>query len=165
MSTSFRAESTPPGLPAPLAALLAELEALEPGDRVAQLIAWADEFVEVAPAVATRPFPEANRALRCESEAYVFAVEAPDGTLEFQFAVESPHGLAARAWAVILGRTCSRQPLARVARVPEEVIFRIFGPELSMGKGQGLAGMLDRVRHAARARLTVLRVAGLGAAR
>lgn len=165
MSTPSSAETTPPGLPAPLTALLAELEALERDDRVAQLIDWADEFVEVPAEVAARPFPEANRAPRCESEAYVFAVDAPDGTLEFHFAVESPHGLAARAWAVLLGRTCSRQPLACVARVPEEVILRVFGRDLSMGKGQGLAGMLALVTHAARARLTVRRVTGLDAAK
>ena len=157
-------EPTPPGLPAPLVALLAEVETLERDERVAQLIAWADEFAEVPPEVAVRPFPERTRAARCESEAYGFAVDRPDGTLEFHFAVESPHGLSARAWAVILARTCSGQPLEQVARVPEETIFRVFGPELSMGKGQGLAGMLDLVTHAARARLAMRQAAGMSAA-
>jgi cysteine desulfuration protein SufE len=161
MSAPSSGEPTPPGLPAPLEALVVELEALDRDDRFAQLIAWADEFVEVPATVATRPFPEASRVQRCESEAFVFAVDAPDGTLDFYFAVDSPYGLAAKAWAVILGRTCSRQPLSQVVRISEEVIFRIFGRELSMGKGQGLAGMLGLVTHAARARLTVRRVAGL----
>jgi cysteine desulfuration protein SufE len=149
--TEARAEL--PGIPAPLAALLDGLEALDRSARMEQLVAWADEFAEVPPAVARRPFPEASRAPRCESDAHVFAVDRADGTLSFHFAVENPHGISARAWAVLLARTCSGQPLEQVASVPEETLFQVFGRELSMGKGQGLIGMLELVRHAARVRL------------
>jgi cysteine desulfuration protein SufE len=147
-------------VPAPLAALLGEFRGLERGSRMEQLIAWADEFAEVPPAVARRPFPAATRAPRCESDAYVFAEDRADGTLTFHFAVENPHGISARAWAVILARTCSGRPLEQVAAVPEEIIFEVFGRELSMGKGQGLAGMLELVRHAARERLRWRRAPG-----
>jgi sulfur transfer protein SufE len=160
MKADFAEEMTPPGPPAPFEALIEELEGLLPDERIAQLLAWSDEFTEVPPAVAKRPFPDANHAPRCESGVWVFAVDAPGGTLDFYFAVQSPHGIAARAWAVILGRTCSRQPLEQVARVPEEALFRIFGPDLSMGKGQGLSGMLELVTHAARTRLEARQEAG-----
>lgn len=144
-------------MPAPLARVIAEFEALDRGERMEQLIEYADHFVEVPPSVATRPFAEEDRAPHCESEAYVFPVDRPDGTLGFHFAVESPQGLSARAWAVILDETCSGQPLEQVARVPEEAIFRIFGRDLSMGKGMGLAGMLALVTRAARVRLAARR--------
>ncbi len=140
-------------MPAPLAALAAEFERMDRGLRAESLIEYADQFEEVAPSVATRPFPEANRAPRCESEAYVFVTDRPDGTLDLQFAVENPQGLSARAWAVILQETCAGQPLEQVAAAPQGVIFRIFGRDLSMGKGQGLIGMLEMVQHAARVRL------------
>jgi sulfur transfer protein SufE len=149
-----------PGIPAPLAALIAELEGLDRPQRTEQLIALADEFVGVPAALATPPFPEGNRAPRCESDAYVFTEDNPDGTLTFHFGVESPHALSARVWAVVLSRTCSGQPLEQVAQVTEEAIYGIFGRELSMGKEQGLVGMLDLVKQAARSRLAARRAMG-----
>src|SRR5262249_2630107 len=103
--------------------------------------------------VATRPFPEEQRAPRCESEAYVFATDRPDGSMDLWFAVENPQGLSAKAWAVILRQTLSGQPLEDIARVPQDTVFRIFGREISMGKGMGRVGMLEVVQHEARPRL------------
>jgi cysteine desulfuration protein SufE len=145
--------SEQPTLPAPLADLVADFEFVDRAMRAEMLIEYADTFEEVPAAVASRPFPERNRAPRCESEAYVFAIDNPDGTLKLWFAVENPQGLSAKAWAVILDNTLSGQPLELVARVPQDVIFRIFGRDLSMGKGQGLVGMLEVVQHEARRRL------------
>jgi cysteine desulfuration protein SufE len=50
-------------------------------------------------------------------------------------------------------RALSGRPLEEVASVPPDVIFDLFGKELSMGKGQGLMGMLDHVTSAARRKL------------
>jgi cysteine desulfuration protein SufE len=144
-------------LPGPLADVIADFELVDRGLRAEMLIEYADRFREVPAAVATRPFPDRQRAPRCESEAYVFAVERPDGTLDFHFAVENPQGLSAKAWAVILGETLSGRPLEQVAAVSADAMYRIFGRDLSMGKGQGLAGMLEVVQHEARARLEARR--------
>ena len=151
-------------LPPALSDLVADFEFVDRALRAEMLIEYADRFREVPPAVAARPWPEANRAPRCESEAYVFAVDRPDGTLDLHFAVENPQGLSAKAWAVILAETLSGQPLERVAAVPGDLIVRVFGPDLSMGKGQGLLGMLERVQHEARARLQARRRAAHGLA-
>jgi sulfur transfer protein SufE len=148
-----RHEIAPPGPPGPLARVADEVAALELDERVEQLIGWADEFVPVPAEIAAPPYPDSARVPHCESGVSVFPVDRADGTLDFHFAVESRHALAARAWAVVLSRTCSGQPLERVADIPEDVMFRIFGPDLSMGKGQGLSGMLDMVRRAAQTRL------------
>ena len=141
------------GVPAPLAEVVAEFESLDRGLRTEMLIEYADQFEEVPAAVASRPFPEANLAPRCESQAYVFATDLPDGTLAFQFAVENPQGLSAKAFAAILEETLSGQPLEEVVRVPQAVVFAVFGRDVSMGKGQGLLGMLELVQHEARRRL------------
>ncbi len=143
--------------PAALTALAADFESMDRTLRAESLIEYADQFDEVPAAVATRPFPEANRAPRCESEAFVFPVERADGTLDLHFAVENPQGLSAKAWAEILRETCAGQPLESLAAIPQDVIFRIFGRDLSMGKGQGLIGMLDLVQQAARTRLAARR--------
>ena len=145
--------------PAPLADLIADFEFVDRALRTEMLLEYADRFQEVSPEIAKRPFPESARAPRCESEAYVFASERPDGTLDLHFAVENPQGISARAWAVILADTCSGQPLEQLLAIPQDVIFRLFGRELSMGKGQGLVGMLDVVQNEARRRLAARRAA------
>ncbi len=142
-----------PTLPAPLAEVVADFELVDRMLRAEMLIEYADRFREAPEAVARRPFPDASRAPRCESEAFVFAVDRPDGTLDYHFAVENPQGISAKAWGVILGETLSGQPLEAVAAVPQDVLYRIFGRELSMGKGQGMLGMLELVQHEARRRL------------
>jgi cysteine desulfuration protein SufE len=140
-------------IPAPLAQLLDDFTFVDRSERAELLIEYADRFHEVPGRVATRPFPEENHVQRCESEAYVWAEDQPDGTLKFHFAVENPQGLSAKAWAVIMDETLSGQPVEQVAAVPPDTIFQIFGKDLSMGKGQGLMGMLAHVTHAARQRL------------
>ncbi len=143
-------------MPPRLADLVADFEFVDRSLRAEMLIEYADRFREVAPAVAARPFPETHRAPRCESDAFVFATDRPDGTLQLHFAVENPQGLSAKAWAVILDDTLSGESLERVAAIDPDVLYQIFGRDLSMGKGQGLLGMLDLVHREARMRLAAL---------
>ncbi len=119
-------------------------------DRIQLLIDVADRFREVPPSLAVRPFPESNRVPACESEAYVWAERRPDGRLDFHFAVENPQGISAKALAVLLDESLSGAPLDQVAQVPQDVVYRIFGDELSMGKSMGLMGMVSMIRNAAR---------------
>jgi cysteine desulfuration protein SufE len=145
---------TAPALPERLAELLDTL-ALVPdrADRIQLLIDVADRFREVPPRLATRPFPDENRVPACESQAYVWAEPRADGRLDFHFAVENPQGISAKALAVILDETLSGAPLPQVAEVPHDIVYGIFGDELSMGKSMGLMGMVSMVRNAARKRL------------
>ena len=154
--------STSETLPAPLVEVLATFEAVDRGLRAEMLIEYADAFTSVDEAVASKPYPESARAPRCESEAYVFATDRADGTFDLHFAVENPQGLSAKAWAVILDETLSGQPLEQVVRVPQDIVFQVFGRDLSMGKGQGLLGMLEVVQHEARRRLEARRRAAEG---
>lgn len=124
-------------------------------ERAELLIEMADRFseVRVPPTLATKPYDERHKAPACESEAYVWAVDQSDGSLQYYFDVLNPQGLSAMAMAVILGETVSGEPLDQVVSVSDDVVFKIFGKELSMGKGAGLMGILKLVRAEARARL------------
>lgn len=134
-------------LPEKLADLVATLESVEDrNDRIQLLIDLAEGFREVPPSVATRPFPESHRVPGCESEAFVWAEPRPDGTFRYHFAVENPQGISAKALAAILDRTLSGASPEEVARVSPDVIYRLFGRELSMGKSMGLMGMIQRVQ-------------------
>jgi cysteine desulfuration protein SufE len=119
-------------------------------ERIDALIGVADRFRPVPEAVAARPYPEEAKVPACESQAFMWALPRPDGTLDFRFAVENPQGISAKAMAVILDEALSGAPLDQVAAVPGDVVYRIFGDELSMGKSMGLMGMVAMARNAAR---------------
>jgi cysteine desulfuration protein SufE len=105
----------------PLDKLTSLLEAFDefpdPADRTDMLLSYADQFKEVPPEVATRPFPEKNHIPQCESDAYIWALKQPDGTLKLHFAVENPSGISARALATILDKSLSGLPAAEIATV------------------------------------------------
>ena len=118
----------------------------DPADRTGLLLGYADQFREVPPEVAIRPFPEKNHIPQCESDAYVWALKNPDGTLKLHFAVENPSGVSARALATILDRTLSGLPAPDIATIDCDIVERIFRRNISMGKGMGLMAMVDAVR-------------------
>ncbi len=122
----------------------------DPADRATLLLSYADRFREVPASVASRPFPRSHQVPHCESEAYVWAVPQPDGTLKLYFAVENPAGVSAKALAAILDETLSGEPPEAIEAVPPEIVEQIFRQNLSMGKGLGLLSMVQAVRALAR---------------
>jgi len=124
-------------------------------ERQEYLIQLADRFkeVKVPPDVATQPYDESHRVPACESDAFVWTLENPDGTLHYYFDVLNPQGLSAMAMALILGDTCSGAPLEQVGTLSGEIVFDFFGKDISMGKGQGLVSIVNMVAFEARRRL------------
>ncbi len=140
-------------IPSKLGAYVEMFRDMERAERINALIDLGSTFKDVPPAVAERPFPEERRIPNCESEAFVFWQERPDGTLKYYFAVENPQGISAKATAVLLDKSLSGAPLEQIIRVPADVIYEIFGRELSMGKNMGLTGMVNACKAAAAATL------------
>ncbi len=83
----------------------------------------------------------------------VWAIEQEDGTLKYYFDVLNPQGLSAMAIGVILDEACSGAPLDQVASINSEIVFDFFGRDISMGKGQGLMGIVNMVAYEAKRRL------------
>jgi cysteine desulfuration protein SufE len=121
-------------------------------ERTELLIHYADQFQPVPEHIATRPYAEAHRVPACESDAYVWVEDLPGGRLKLHFAVENPQGLSAMALATILDQTLSGLPAAELAPVSPEMVFDLFGSDLSMGKGRGLTSMVAMVQGLARQR-------------
>lgn len=139
-----------PALPAKLERFLEGLSLFEDrSERIQALIEIAGRFKGVPESVARRPYGEDHKVPACESQAYVWSVPQPNGTRKFHFAVENPQGISAMALAVILDETLSGAPPAEVAAVPGDVVYRIFGNELSMGKSMGLMTLLSMVQREA----------------
>jgi cysteine desulfuration protein SufE len=125
----------------------------DPADRTNLLLSYADLFKEVPASVATRPFAKDHLVPHCESEAYVWAMMRPDGTMTLHFAVENPSGVSAKALAAILERSLSGLPPADIAEVTPEIVEHIFRQNISMGKGLGLMSMVEAVRTLAKRQL------------
>ena len=54
----------------------------DPADRTDMLLSYADQFKEVPPEIATRPFDKSHQVPQCESDAYVWAQKHDDGTFK-----------------------------------------------------------------------------------
>jgi cysteine desulfuration protein SufE len=133
--------------PEPLQDLLDVFATLDDqAERAQVLISYSDQFKGVPPEVATRPFAKDHLVPACESEAYVWAVLQPDGTMKLHFAVENPSGISARALATILDKTLSGLTPKEIATVSPEIVERVFRQNISMGKGMGLMSMVGAVR-------------------
>lgn len=136
----------------PRLAELVDTLALLP-DRLARidlLIDVADRFRDVPERIARRPFPKDHQVPACESEAYLWAEKTDGDRLKFHFAVENPHGISAKAMAVILDESLSGAPLRDIVELSSDVVYDVFGRELSMGKSMGLMGMVAMVQNSAR---------------
>jgi cysteine desulfuration protein SufE len=145
-------------LPEKLAETLELIDTVQDrAERIQLLIDMATRFEEVPPRIARRPFPPEHLVPACESQAYVWSEDRPDGTLDFHFAVENPQGISAKSMAVILDEGLSGAPLEQVAAVPQDIVYKVFGNELSMGKSMGLMGMVSMVTSTAKHRLAAHR--------
>lgn len=141
-------------LPESLQAVLDDLEMVGESGRPMYLIDYSDRFQAVSAEIATKPYPESNHVQECESDAYVFPVPRPDGTLEFQFDVLNPQGVSARAFSKIIKDAADGQPLEVIEAIPPDIVTTLFGKGISMGKGLGLQGILSMVKHFARQHAT-----------
>ena len=137
-------------LPPKLQAVLDDLEFLtERRERIDYLISLGETYANFSPDEVPRE--PSRRVPGCESEVYFRAAPRGDGTLDLRYAVDNPQGISAMAMARILDDGLSGEPPEAIAALPEDLPERIFGRELSMGKGLGLGGMVRMAKDAARA--------------
>lgn len=140
-----------PDIPPKLRRLLDVFEMVpDRSERIQMLIDIAERFRGVPEEVAERPYSDQHKVPACESEAFLYAVPNPDGTLKYHIAVENPQGISAKAMAVILDDTLSGAPIEQVAQVPRDIPYTLFGNELSMGKSMGLMGMVTMAQMTAK---------------
>lgn len=119
-------------------------------ERVDFLINYADNFKRVPQDIARKPYPEENKVPFCESGAYVFVKKNADKTLKFYFDVENPQGISAMALAAILDATVSGEKPENISVIPDDLVYKVFGQGLSMGKNMGLSGMVRMIQREAK---------------
>lgn len=126
--------------------VIAALEPLDDFERRQALIDLSETFVPVPERIAERPFEAARRVPGCESEAFVWVLPGPGGTIETYFAVENPFGVSARALCAVLTRALHGAPVGEALELSDDLVYRLFGRDLSMGKSLGLIGIVASVR-------------------
>ena len=84
----------------------------------------------------------------CESEAYVWALAQPDGTMTFHFARRKPVRRLRESPPSQRSSNGPSQVFDRVdiAEVTPDIVEQIFRQNISMGKGMGLMSMVEAVR-------------------
>lgn len=137
-------------LPKKLKDIIEEFESIDdPSLRMELLIEYGEQFKEVSPEIALKPYPKENKIPACESDAYIFCTQNDDRSLDFYFAVENPQGISAKALASILQESLSGARLSEVIEIDESIAYKLFGKELSMGKGLGLSSMIKELKRLA----------------
>jgi len=114
-------------------------------EREMLLLGYADRFRNVPPSVAVPPYPAERKVPYCESDAYLWVMQNPHGTLTLHFAIENPSGLSAKALAAVLAEGLQDSAPEEAASLSEEIVERIFRRNISMGKGMGLTAMVRMV--------------------
>ncbi len=115
-------------------------------DRIDALVAIGQRYD--ARGAADVPRTVEKRVPGCESEVFIDTKPMGSG-LKYLFAVDNPQGISAMALAELLDEGLSGVALDVVAKVPDDLVYEVFGRELSMGKSLGLTGMLRMVKHEA----------------
>lgn len=114
----------------------------EPSARAELLISLSDQFEEVPPDVAVRPFSQSHRVPQCESEVYVWVRLTPERRLALHFAVENPSGISGRALSVVLKQVYDGQPPEDLLALDPGIVEAVFRQNISMGKGLGLQSIV-----------------------
>lgn len=122
----------------------------EDSERINLLVDYADKLETVPSEIAQKPYPDENKVPFCESGAYVWTKKRPDNTLKFYFIVENPQGISAKALSSILNKTLSGEKPENILQVSEDIVYKLFGQNLSMGKNMGLSGIIQMVKRDAK---------------
>ena len=115
-------------------------------DRAEKIQILIDLSKSYIPADREKPYPEVNRVKGCESEVFTWVKLSDQGLLEIEIVVENPQGLSAMALGALLKDSLHHQSPLLAKQLDDEIVFALFGKELSMGKTMGLTNLVQQVK-------------------
>lgn len=134
--------------------VIQELNELDDSDLRAEYLLEAAGRFHPQTSSTPPPYPESYRVPGCESGVYLFPKHSEDETLSFTFVVENPHGISAKALAVILSETLSGAKYEQIRKLRPEMVKDIFGSHLTLAKDQGLRNLICKVKESTYSRTT-----------
>ncbi|MFM9873243.1 MAG: SufE family protein [Fimbriimonadaceae bacterium] len=93
-----------------------------------------------------KPYPAENRVPGCESEVYTWLTLTPEGTLNLDIAVDNPQGISAMSLAALIASGLQNQLPTTANQLDEDLVYALFGKELSMGKSMGLTNLVRQIK-------------------
>jgi sulfur transfer protein SufE len=137
--------------PEKLREIMALFENIEDeSERADYLIGYNDLYRPVPEFVAKPPYPEENYVSRCESGVYVFVEPIGEQRVNFYFSVSNPQGVSSRALSAILTETLQGEKWEVIQKIPDDIIVRLFGERVAMGKGEGMLGIVALLKYLAK---------------
>lgn len=88
---------------------------------------------------------ELVRTPNCPSEVYV-GVEIKDNLYNLLFTVRNPQGISAKAFTAIIKKYYANTTKEQILSIPEELVYDIFTKDITMGRAQGLVGVIRTIK-------------------
>jgi cysteine desulfuration protein SufE len=98
------------------------------------------------PAKQEKPYPAENRVPGCESEVYTWVTLSSENNLNLEIAVDNPQGISAMSLAALIASGLQNQSPTLANQLDEDIVYALFGKELSMGKSMGLTNLVRQIK-------------------
>lgn len=126
--------------------LLAELDELEPDEKLQWLVEFADELPPLSPGKLAEPFPDDCRIQECQTPVHLWVQVTNDQVhLEADVPQKSPtvRGLVALMVCGLEGAT-----VPEVLSIPDDMVAHAgLSSALGMTRQQGFRGVISRIKH------------------
>jgi cysteine desulfuration protein SufE len=137
-------------LPMRLDELITELDELEPDEKLAWLVEFADELPDLTAGKLAEPFPETCLVRECQTPVHLW-VTAPKGRIHLEADVPRKsvlvRGLVALVVCGLEGAT-----VAEGLALPEDMVAHLsLASGLGMTRQQGFRGVISRIKRELRA--------------
>ena len=125
--------------------LIAEVQELEPEEKLEWLVEFADELPDLSAGRTATPFPESCRVQECQTPVFLW-VECGGGRVHLEADVprKSP---TVRGLVALLVVGLDGEPVSAVQALPDDLISRLgLDNALGMTRQQGFRGVVARLK-------------------
>ncbi len=130
-----------------LASLIAELQELEPEEKLEWLVEFADQLPELSPDLVREPFPASCRVQECQTAVHLWA-RSVEGRIQIEADVprKSP---TVRGLVALLVVGLDGEPVSTALALPEDLVAHWgLSAVLGMTRQQGFRGVVARIKRA-----------------
>ena len=130
--------------------LIAEIEELEPEERLEWVVEFADELPELPPDLRSMPFPESCRVQECQTPVHMW-VNVIDDQIHIQADVPQKSPIV-RGLVALVVRGLEGARVAEGLSLPDDLVVRMgLESVLGMTRQQGFRGVISRIKQSLRA--------------
>ena len=128
-----------------LDSLIAELDELEPDEKLQWLVEFADELPELSPGKMAEPFPDHCRVQECQTPVHLW-IELSGGKVHLEADVpqKSP---TVRGLVALIVRGIEGATISEASSIPDDIVAHTgLSSALGMTRQQGFRGVVSRIK-------------------